>query len=78
MLTKMMNGTVFPPVDLSIARQEPGPELDAIWEVNEKIRTFVVTREDVIGLGKDPDTVVRLDDEYVTIIQTPQSPRLRY
>ena len=66
MHTVMVNGTVFPPVDLSISREEPGPELDAIWEVNEKIRTFVITREDVINLGKDPDTIVRFDDEYVS------------
>ena len=73
MHTVMMNGTIFPLEDLSISRLEPGPELDAIWEVHEKIRTYVITREDVIKLGKDPDTVVRLDNEYVSPLNRPNT-----
>ncbi|OAT10641.1 hypothetical protein, variant 2 [Blastomyces gilchristii SLH14081] len=62
--TVRMNGTLFPPPDPDFSRQEPSAENDATWEVFEKIRTHVVTRDDIIKLGKDPDTVARFDDEY--------------
>ncbi|KAL4918795.1 hypothetical protein BDW62DRAFT_217421 [Aspergillus aurantiobrunneus] len=62
--TTTINGTLFALPEISIAREEPGPENDAAWAQYEKVLTHVVTREDVIKLGKDPDTVCRFDDEY--------------
>lgn len=59
-----MNGTLFPPPDPIFSRQEPSAENDAAWEPFENIRTHVVTRDDIIKLGKDPDTVARFDNEY--------------
>ena len=60
----MMNGTLFATPEVSIARQEPGPENDAAWHVYEQVLTHVVTRDEIIKLGKDPDTIARIDDEY--------------
>lgn len=56
--------TLFALPEISIAREEPGPENDAVWAQFEKVLTHVVTRDDIIKLGKDPDTVSRFDDEY--------------
>lgn len=60
----MVNGTLFPPEWLSIARQDPGPETDAAWHVYEKVLTHVITKDQVIKLGKDPETVARFEDDY--------------
>jgi len=62
--TTMINGTFFAKPEVSIAREEPGPENDAAWHQYEKVLTHVVTREEIIKLGKDPDTVARFDDHY--------------
>lgn len=62
--TTTLNGTLFALPEISIAREEPGPENDAVWAQFEKVLTHVVTRDDIIKLGKDPDTVSRFDDEY--------------
>ncbi|KAL4807362.1 hypothetical protein BDV18DRAFT_151968 [Aspergillus unguis] len=60
----MLNGTLFALPEYSIAREEPGPESDEHWHQFEKVLTHIVSREDIIKLGKDPDTVSRFDDEY--------------
>jgi protein tyrosine phosphatase len=59
-----LNGTLFPLPEISIARQEPSAENDAAWHQFEKVLTHVVTREQIIKLGKDPEKVARFDDEY--------------
>ena len=59
-----LNGTLWPPENPSWSRLEPGPEADAAWEVWEPFIAFPITRQDVIRLGKDPDTVARFDEEY--------------
>ena len=60
-----LNGTLWPPKNPSWMRQEPTPEVDAIWEtLYEPKDVFPITREDVIGLGKDPETAVKFDNEY--------------
>ncbi|KAI0126814.1 hypothetical protein BJ170DRAFT_684396 [Xylariales sp. AK1849] len=61
--TMMVNGTLFPPKDPSIARQLPNPNADMLWEEYELIRVFPVTKADVVKLGKDPSTAVKLEDE---------------
>lgn len=60
----MLNGTLFALPEVSIAREEPGAENDEAWHKFEKVLTHVVTREQILKLGKDPDTVARFNDEY--------------
>jgi hypothetical protein len=60
----MINGTLFAREDKSIAREEPSAENDAAWQNFERVLTHVVTREEIIKLGKDPETVARFDDDY--------------
>ncbi|KAG5964468.1 hypothetical protein E4U56_002174 [Claviceps arundinis] len=61
---RKINGTVMPAGKLSIARQFPNPAADAIWtEDIELIRPIPVTREQIIKMGKDPDTVAKLEDD---------------
>ncbi|KAL4962565.1 oxidase ustYa family protein [Aspergillus stella-maris] len=60
----MLNGTLFALPEISIAREEPGPENDERWHQFEKVLTHVVSREEIIKLGKNPDTVSRFDNEY--------------
>ncbi|CCE33732.1 uncharacterized protein CPUR_07658 [Claviceps purpurea 20.1] len=60
---RKINGTVMPAGKLSIARQFPNPAADAIWTQDiELIRPIPVTREQIIKMGKDPDTVAKLED----------------
>ncbi|KAG6135838.1 hypothetical protein E4U38_001649 [Claviceps purpurea] len=61
---RKINGTVMPAGKLSIARQFPNPAADAIWTQDiELIRPIPVTREQIIKMGKDPDTVAKLEDD---------------
>ncbi|KAG6103204.1 hypothetical protein E4U31_002976 [Claviceps sp. LM219 group G6] len=61
---RRINGTVMPAGKLSIARQFPNPAADAIWTQDiELIRPIPVTREQIIKMGKDPDTVAKLEDD---------------
>ncbi|KAG6122805.1 hypothetical protein E4U12_000859 [Claviceps purpurea] len=54
----------MPAGKLSIARQFPNPAADAIWTQDiELIRPIPVTREQIIKMGKDPDTVAKLEDD---------------
>lgn len=62
--TTRLNGTLFALPEVSIAREEPSAENDAAWAQYEKVLTHVVTREQIIKLGKDPETVARFDEEY--------------
>ncbi|KAF3384622.1 hypothetical protein F1880_002188 [Penicillium rolfsii] len=62
--TTTLNGTLFALPQVSIAREEPSAENDATWAQYEKVLTHVVTREQIIKLGKDPRTVARFDDKY--------------
>lgn len=58
------DGTLFAKPEVSIAREEPGAENDAAWGQYEKILTHVVTRDQILKLGKDPETVARFDNDY--------------
>ena len=59
-----LNGTLWPAKNPSWSRKEIGnPEAETIWEAFELVQTFPITRDDVISLGKDPETVARYPDE---------------
>lgn len=60
-----LNGTFWPPANPSFSRLEPGPEADAAWHRLEikSPDVFPISRQDVINLGKDPETVARFPDE---------------
>ncbi|KAH8651273.1 tat pathway signal sequence [Xylariales sp. PMI_506] len=61
---KKVNGTVYAEGELSIARQFPNPVADAIWEEDiELIRPIPITREQIIKMGKNPDTVAKLEHD---------------
>ena len=60
---QMINGTLFPTSDPSIARQMPNAAADEVWEEWEITRVFPISRSDLIQLGKDPLTAVKLEDE---------------
>ncbi|ROV90630.1 hypothetical protein VMCG_10043 [Cytospora schulzeri] len=61
---KKLNGTFYRQKDGgSIARQQPNPEADAVWDEWELTRVFPITKADVIKMGKDPSTVTKLDDD---------------
>lgn len=62
--TTMMNGTLFSPPHPSMARKEPSPENDAEWLQHVNATIFRLSREEVVKLGKDPNTAARLDPEY--------------
>ncbi|PYH42456.1 oxidase ustYa family protein [Aspergillus saccharolyticus JOP 1030-1] len=59
-----INGTLFALPEISIAREEPSAANDAAWARYENVLTHVITRDQVIKLGKDPETVARFDNEY--------------
>ncbi|KAG4438818.1 hypothetical protein IFR05_005709 [Cadophora sp. M221] len=61
---QQINGTLLMPKESSIARQDPNPEADAIWEDLELIRTIVISGDEVRKLGKDPATAAKFDNEY--------------
>jgi hypothetical protein len=62
--TQKINGTLYPSLDGgSIARHQPNPEDDAIWEEWELTRVYPVTRDELIKMGTDPSTVSKLEDD---------------
>lgn len=59
----MINGTLFPPKDPSIARQLPNDDADDKWAEYELLRVMPVPRKTIVKLGKDPETAVKLEDD---------------
>lgn len=59
-----MNGTVIAPEHPSIARQFPNDDADEQWEDDiDLIRPIAVTHEQIMMMGKNPDTVAKLEDQ---------------
>ena len=71
-----VNGSLFTPSEPSIARAMPNNASDELWDEIELTRVFAVTRADILKMGKDPSTAVKLenelwglgDDAYATIL----------
>ncbi|KAL4899982.1 hypothetical protein BDW74DRAFT_188709 [Aspergillus multicolor] len=60
--TKRVDGTLFPGPNPSIFRQPPSPEVDLAWDAITDTRPIPLTRADVLALGKDPSSSVKLPD----------------
>lgn len=58
------NGSLYPGSDPSWSRLPPGLEADAAWEVFEKMRSFVITKQDIVRLGKDPEIAAKYPNDY--------------
>lgn len=59
-----LNGTLWPSSNPAFSRLEPGPEAEAVWESFELIDTFPLSRQEILALGKDPETAVRYPEEH--------------
>lgn len=65
MVDVKFNGTLWPPLNPSFSRKEPGdPEAEERWEAFEPQLTFPITRDQVVTLGKDPEIAARYSDEH--------------
>lgn len=61
---KKINGSFYNPKgEVSVARQQPNPAADAIWDEWELTRVYPVTHSDLIKMSVDPSTVAKLEDE---------------
>ncbi|KAH8655477.1 tat pathway signal sequence [Xylariales sp. PMI_506] len=58
-----INGTLLD-LDKSIFRQPPSPEVDAAWERVGSLMPHVISTEDVLKLGKDPEKVARWSEDW--------------
>lgn len=62
--TKIQYLNPFWPHNVSIFRQPPSDEVDAAWERISNGRDIVISRDEVIRLGKDPEQTVRADPSW--------------
>jgi hypothetical protein len=63
---KQVQGGLFPATkaeDQLLGRREPSPETDDLWLDYEIQRPFLLTREQVIELGKDPEKTVKYPED---------------
>lgn len=60
---KRINGSFYNPKGpVSVARQQPNPAADAIWDEWELTRVYPVTRSELLKMEVDPSTVAKLED----------------
>ncbi|KAJ4344035.1 hypothetical protein N0V95_006413 [Ascochyta clinopodiicola] len=60
---KRINGSFYNHKgDVSVARQQPNPSADAIWDEWELTRVYPVSRSELIKMDVDPSTVAKLED----------------
>jgi hypothetical protein len=60
MKPRLVDGTIFPGDNPSIARQMPNPSADTEWQIWDHARMIPITKADIIRLGKNPDTAFKL------------------
>ncbi|KZM27316.1 hypothetical protein ST47_g1528 [Ascochyta rabiei] len=64
MVTKRINATLLPSPTDEIFRGEPGPDVDkALRRISDE-RPVVISREEVIAIGKDPEKAVGFPDSF--------------
>ncbi|OKL62642.1 hypothetical protein UA08_01389 [Talaromyces atroroseus] len=61
LVVKKMNATLL---DTSIWRQPPSPEVDAAWNRIQTREAVVISREDVLAMGKDPADAVKWPESF--------------
>ncbi|RAK99262.1 oxidase ustYa family protein [Aspergillus ibericus CBS 121593] len=64
LMTKRMNATLVEPDPLPIYRQPPSPEVDAAWNRLANINPIVISRDDVIKLGRDPEDAAKWPESF--------------
>ncbi|EPE07010.1 hypothetical protein F503_03437 [Ophiostoma piceae UAMH 11346] len=64
--SQQADASLFPNAShpMAIFSQSPGSEVDKAWERVAKTMMFGLTREDVVQLGKDPDTAVKFSKSW--------------
>lgn len=63
LVDKQVQGTLFPGPDPLLGRRAPGPETDEEWQNYEIQRNFVLSRDQVEKLGKDPAKTAKYPEE---------------
>lgn len=64
LITKKMNATLLEPDPLPIYRRPPSPEVDAAWNRLANIKPIVISRSDVIQLGRDPTVAAKWPESF--------------
>ncbi len=60
---KQLEGDLFPSVNPLVGWHEPGPTTGDIWAKYEVKPFLVITREQVLAVGKDPDSLSKYPNE---------------
>ena len=68
--TRMLNASLFN-IPYSIYKDDPSPAVDAAWEDIADTPVLVISKDDVVRMGKDPEYAVGVPVEFGTLtIQT--------
>jgi Mycotoxin biosynthesis protein UstYa len=59
-----MNATLVEPDPLPIFRRPPSPEVDAEWNRLANIKPIVISRTDVMQLGRDPSVAAKWPESF--------------
>ena len=59
-----IDGEFFPGPNQQLGRLEPSPTTDELWGDFELQRKFVLSREQVVAMGKDPAVTSKFPDEH--------------
>lgn len=63
MKPRLIDGSFFPGANASFAKELPNKDADSQWERLGEARIFPISRADVIRLGKNPSTALKLEDK---------------
>ena len=59
-----MDATLIKKNPPSIFRGDPSPEVDAAWARISNLQPIVISREDVVAAGADPNEAVKFDESF--------------